>query len=170
MRIYRSITLMLVGILSLQAFSLEAPLPEPTQAVVLTVTGAITNKNEATKALFDWPMLRALPKHSLQTDTSVTSGEQQFTGFLLKDLLQKVGATGKQVTAIALNDYQVTIPIEDFEHFKVIAAYEMNTIPLTPSDKGPLWIVYPRSQHSELRDIRYDYRWVWQLIELRVEP
>jgi len=33
-----------------------------------------------------------------------------------------------------------------------------------------LWIIYPRSQHAELRDIRYDYRWVWQLVELRVEP
>lgn len=170
MQIFRVTTLMLVGILSLQAFALEAPLPVPEQAKVLTITGAITHKNVGEKAVFDWPMLRALPQHTLQTGTSVTKGEQRFTGFLIRDLLQKLGATGKQVTAIALNDYQVTIPIEDFEKYDVMAAYTMGSVPLKPTDKGPLWIVYPRSQHAELRDIRYDYRWVWQLIELRVEP
>ncbi|MCI2394477.1 hypothetical protein [Aliiroseovarius sediminis] len=40
---------------------------------------------------------------------------------------------------------------------------------LERSDKGPLWIVYPRDAHKELQDIRYDYRWVWQLSELAVK-
>lgn len=137
---------------------------------MLTVSGAVTKTNSGKKALFDRPMLEALPTHPLITDTSVTIGKHEFTGFLIRDLLEKVGATGSKVTAIALNDYEVTIAMEDFKRFEVIAAYQMDGVRLTPADKGPLWIVYPRSQHKELRDIRYDYRWVWQLVELRVEP
>ena len=38
-----------------------------------------------------------------------------------------------------------------------------------PDDKGPFWIVYPRDQHEVLQDIRYDYRWVWQLDSLQVK-
>lgn len=166
MPIFKLFILMLAALFGLQAFAL----PAPEEAVVLTVTGAISQTNQDDKAVFDWPMLKALGEKQLQTDTSVTLGRQQFTGFLLKDLLEKVGAKGTHVTAIALNDYQVTIPIEDFYTFGVLAAYKMNGKKLEPSDKGPLWIVYPRSQHQTLRDIRYDYRWVWQLIELRIEP
>ena len=40
---------------------------------------------------------------------------------------------------------------------------------LTPRDKGPVWIVYPRDNHGVLADIRYDMRWVWQLVALHVQ-
>jgi hypothetical protein len=40
---------------------------------------------------------------------------------------------------------------------------------LSRDDKGPLWIVYPRDDHEALQDIRYDYRWVWQLYQLDVQ-
>jgi hypothetical protein len=39
---------------------------------------------------------------------------------------------------------------------------------LLPRDKGPIWIVYPRDDFPELTDIRYDYRWVWQLTRLEI--
>lgn len=170
MRFLTYISLLLAGISSQLACASDIQLPTPEGDIVLTVSGAISNTNSVNKAQFDWQMLEALPAHRLSTDTSVTTGTHQFTGFLLSDLFEKVGAAGKQVTAIALNDYEVTIAMDDFNRFQVIAAYQMDGVRLTPSDKGPLWIVYPRSQHAELRDIRYDYRWVWQLVELRVEP
>lgn len=170
MRFLIYLSLLLTGFNGQLAFATNTQLPVPEGEVVLTVSGAISNTNAGNKAHFDWQMLEALPVHQLSTDTSVTTGVHAFTGFLLSDLFEKVGAQGKQVTAIALNDYEVTIAMEDFERFQVIAAYEKDGVRLTPADKGPLWIIYPRSQHAELRDIRYDYRWVWQLVELRVEP
>ena len=170
MRCLIYLSLLLTGFNGQLAFATDTQLPVPEGKVVLTVSGAISNTNVGNKAQFDWQMLEALPVHQLSTDTSVTTGVHEFTGFLLSDLFEKVGATGKQVTAIALNDYEVTIAMEEFKRFQVIAAYQQDGKRLTPADKGPLWIVYPRSQHAELRDIRYDYRWVWQLVELRVEP
>lgn len=96
-------------------------------------------------------------------------GAQRFEGFLLRDLLGGLGAKGLTIRASALNDYSVDIPLADIEKFDVIVAHSMNGSPLSLRDKGPLWIVYPRDQHPELQDIRYDYRWVWQLKALEVE-
>ena len=144
----------------------ELPLPE--SPPILEVHGAIARMNAEGAAHFDLGMLRALPAARLQTTTVVTDGVRRFDGFLMRDLLAHVGAQGTTVTARALNDYTIDIPIDEFERFDVLVAYEMDGEPLLPSGKGPLWIVYPRDQHAELQDIRFDYRWVWQLRELDV--
>lgn len=145
----------------------SANLPPPVGHVVLDVRGAIANTNVGDAALFDMEMLKALPSARLETTTVVTDGVRRFDGFLMRDLLERVGAQGPTVTATALNDY--AIDIEDFDRFDVLVAYEMDGKPLLPSDKGPLWIVYPRDQYAELQDIRYDYRWVWQLRRLDIK-
>ncbi|WP_311944569.1 molybdopterin-dependent oxidoreductase [Halomonas piscis] len=113
--------------------------------------------------------LQALPAATLTTSTVVTDGTHEFRGFLMRDLLEQMNIPGSQVTAIALNDYAVNIPVKDFYRFDVIVAYAMDGKRLTRSGKGPLWIVYPRDAHRALQDIRYDYRWVWQLYRLEVQ-
>jgi hypothetical protein len=45
----------------------------------------------------------------------------------------------------------------------------MNGEYLEIRDKGPIWIVYPRDQFSELRNSMVDKKWVWQLSELEVK-
>ena len=144
-------------------------LPSPEDTTVLEVHGNITASNIGEAAHFDMEMLRSLPPVELHTSTAVTDGVRHFEGFLMRDLLALVGAAGDLVNASALNDYTIEIPIDEFERFDVIVAYAMDGKALLPSNKGPLWIVYPRDQHGELQDIRYDYRWVWQLNRLEVE-
>ena len=137
--------------------------------VLLTVSGNIRNGNAAGIAAFDESALKTLPRHVIETTTVVTDGVRRFEGFLMRDLLAMVGAQGRTVTASALNDYVIDIPIEDFRRFDVLVATHMDGVRLQPRDKGPFWIVYPRDEHDELRDIRYDYRWVWQLMRLDVK-
>src|SRR5690625_1738971 len=132
---------------------------------ILRITGRIAG----TVAEFDLETLRALPSVTIETSTVVTDGKHLFKGFLIRDLLDHVQAEGTHVTATALNDYMVEIPISDFHDYDVIAAYEMDGEPLRRADKGPLWIIYPRDDHGALQDIRYDYRWVWQLSGLQVQ-
>jgi len=141
----------------------------PAGAVVLEVRGAIERTNDGDAAMFDMDMLKALPQVRLDTSTVVTDGVRRFDGFLMRDLLEVLGARGETVTAIALNDYVIDIPVEDFRRFDVVVAHAMDGEPLPVSDKGPLWIVYPRDDHRELQDIRYDYRWVWHLYKLEVQ-
>lgn len=132
--------------------------------IILQVTGDVTGDAMD----LDREALEALPQVTLETSTVVTDGVHSFTGFLMRDLLERVEAEGEQVIATALNDYFVVIPMADFYDFDVIVAYKMDGERLRRDDKGPLWIVYPRDDHEALQDIRYDYRWVWQLSRLEV--
>lgn len=160
---------MLSGVVLPAAHAGADAFPSPEGDIVLTITGHITRANNGDSAVFDEAMLAALPSASLETTTVVTDGVRQFDGFLMRDLLTLVGADGETVSATALNDYIIDIPMEDFERFDVLVATHMDGRRLLPSDKGPLWIVYPRDDHAQLQDIRYDYRWVWQLVRLKVE-
>ena len=150
------------------AWAWEEPLPEPTGPVILEVIGEIGKTNDGQSARLDRTLLAELPAHDLRTTTSVTDGVNVFDGFLMRDLLERLGATGDTVIASALNDYVIEIPMSDFERFDVLVATHMDGSELLARDKGPLWIVYPRDDHDELQDIRYDYRWVWQLMTLEV--
>lgn len=147
---------------------MEELLP-PKHAVILEVRGALSRSNVDGAAQFDMDMLKALPAAQLETTTAVTDGVRRFDGFLMRDLLAHVGAHGTTVTIRALNDYVIDIEIEEFDRFDVLVAYEMDGEPLLPSDKGPLWLVYPRDQHPQLQDIRFDYRWVWQMRWLDIQ-
>ncbi|AML53630.1 hypothetical protein RC74_10910 [Falsihalocynthiibacter arcticus] len=133
--------------------------------ILLQVTGQTLDA----PAALDRAMLEALPVTTIETSTVVTDGTHSFTGFLMRDLLDHLGATGDSVTAIALNDYAVEIPMIDFYDYDVIVATHMDGQALNRADKGPFWIVYPRDNHPALQDIRYDYRWVWQLYQLNVQ-
>jgi len=160
---------LLAGMPGFVAHAGDQPLAPPVGEILLTVSGNIRNGNAAGIAAFDESILRTLPRHSIETTTVVTDGVRRFEGFLMRDLLAMVGAQGRTVTASALNDYVIDIPIEDFRRFDVLVATHMDGVRLQPRDKGPFWIVYPRDAHDELRDIRYDYRWVWQLMRLDVK-
>jgi len=160
---------LLAGILTATATAQE-PLARPEGSVILTIEGAIARTNDGDAARLDRAMLADLPSATLETETVVTDGVHTFEGVLMRDILGLVGAEGETVSARALNDYVIDIPMADFERFDVLAATVMDGERLTPRDKGPIWIVYPRNDFEELRDIRYDYRWVWQLEHLEVKP
>lgn len=144
-------------------------LPLPVGDVVLVITGQIARANVKGEAHLDMEMLRALPAHGLLTTTAVTDGARRFDGFLMRDVLNLVGGQGHLVEAQALNDYKVGIPVADFEDYDVLLATHMDGKRLLPSGKGPFWIVYPRDEWRQLQDIRYDYRWVWQLNRLTIK-
>jgi hypothetical protein len=114
-------------------------------------------------------MLEALGMTKLRTSTAWTAGAAEFEGVLARDLLDAVGAEGATVMATALNDYTVTIPVEELRRYPVMLALKMDGQYLKIKDKGPLWIVYPRDQNEELQDSLIDKRWVWQLARLNIE-
>lgn len=146
----------------------QAPLPKPSGAVVLTVTGAIANTNGPGRAEFDLPMLEALGTVTFTTTTSWTDGPQRFEGVSAAQLLHAVGATGAVARASALNDYVAEIPIEMIEKYPVLLAFRQNGKALTTRDKGPVWIVFPRDDYPSLNDPRVDLLWVWQLEAIEV--
>ena len=146
------------------AGSLEAPQGR----VILEVRGKILNTNGQGVALFDRQMLESLPQETVATVTPWTDGQTTFTGPLVRAVLKLVGAGGKQVEAVALNDYGVVIPTVDFEDYRVILAMLMNGKPMGVRDKGPLWVIYPWSEHPELQTDVVHGRSIWQLKAMNV--
>jgi hypothetical protein len=145
------------------------PLPQPAGEVILTIGGAIENKNSPDGAVFDRAMLEALGLQRLRTSSPWTDGVVEFEGVPASAVMRAVGARGERVIASALNDYQVDIPLQDFEDYPVLFALKMDGHELTVRDRGPIWIVYPRDDYAELRNERVNARWVWQLSGLTVE-
>lgn len=148
------------------AFSKD--LAYPSGQVLLTVTGKIEKTNGDGAALLDADFLSRFPAHRIETHTPWTDGIARFDGILLKDVLAAVGARGDTLFAEAINGYRIAFPLSDAENFGVLLAMRMEGKPLSRRDKGPLWIVYPRDSIAEIRDERYDSRWVWQLNKIEV--
>jgi len=144
------------------------PLPRPEGPILLTVTGAIAHTTQPGRAEFDRAALEAMRSHRIRTSTVWTDGVADFAGPLLCDVLDRVGAAGRTLVATAINDYRVEIPIDDCRKYPVVLALTRDGRELQRRDKGPIWIVYPRDDHAELRAEQVNARWVWQLDRLEV--
>ncbi|RDD60814.1 twin-arginine translocation signal domain-containing protein [Ferruginivarius sediminum] len=144
-------------------------LPQPSERVLLRVTGRIDVTNQEEAAAFDRTMLNALPQHRLKTYTDWTQGPQVFEGPLLADVLERVGAKGDVIRAIALNDYAAEIPATDLEMYPVLLAIRRNGEAMTVREKGPLWIIYPNPDGDNRHPDRNNYKSVWQLSRLHVQ-
>jgi hypothetical protein len=143
-------------------------LAPPQGPVLLTVTGRIAHTNAPGRAEFDRAALEAMRTHRIRTSTMWTDGVAEFAGPLLCDLLDRVGAEGRTLVATAINDYRVEIPIDDCRKYPVVLALTRDGRELQRRDKGPIWIVYPRDDHAELRSQEVNTRWIWQLDRLEV--
>lgn len=159
-----------VGTLWLDGNARAEGLPNPDNKPILEIKGhiAVTNTPEHT-AVFDREMLERIGVTKVQTSTPWTDGRPVFEGVLMRELLKRIGANGTSITAVALNDYKVTLPISDFEKYPIILAYKMDGQVLKVRDKGPLWIIYPQDEFSELRDKSVHQKWIWQIKEFEVD-
>lgn len=144
-------------------------LAPPTGKVVLTISGKVAEKNTADAAVFDLAMLEQLPQQTFTTMTPWDKLPIKFTGPLLRDVLQAAKASGTSIKALALNDYQTRIPLDDAQKFDVILAHRMNDAGIPVRTKGPLFIVYPYDSNPALRATTYYERSAWQLKSMVVE-
>ena len=150
------------------ALPAQAELAAPAGEPVLTIDGAITVTNSDGAAVFDMDMLQALPAGEFQTTTQWTEGNKTFKGVPLKALLESVGATGTKITATALNNYSVDIPMDALTDDAPIVAYFIDGEEFSRRDKGPLWIVFPYDSGAEYQT-ELVYGWsIWQLATLTV--
>lgn len=143
-------------------------LQPPESTPVLTITGKLRSPNLQAAAVFDMTMLERLPQVSFVTHTPWYTQARKFTGPLLRDVLAAAGAQGTALRAVALNDYRVDIPFDDALSIDVVLALLLDDKPMLVRDKGPLFIIYPFDQHSQLRIALYYTRCAWQLKGIEV--
>ncbi|MCJ8337200.1 MAG: molybdopterin-dependent oxidoreductase [Pseudomonadales bacterium] len=135
----------------------------PGDTTLLTITGAITQFNSENELQLDRSALLKLPQVTISTTTLWTDGKSEFSGPLLRDILAAAGNSAKLISAIAANEYAVEIPLSDTQQYQVILALEKDGKKLSIREKGPLWVIYPWSDHEELRQDKYYSRSIWQL-------
>lgn len=143
-------------------------LPLPKGEVILTVRGRIAATNDGALARMDRDLLLAWGTQELRTATPFTDGISTFSGVLASRLLDILGADGTQLLAQALNDYAVAIPIDELRAYPVLLALDRDGQPLSVRERGPLWVIYPWSQHPELDDRIRRQRSIWQLMAIEV--
>jgi hypothetical protein len=151
--------------LASQAFALDAPKGQ----VVLTVSGELTNPNAGKSAAFDLAMLEALPGRKGTMETPWTTGKVEFSGPLLRAVLEAAGAKGTTIKLVALNDYAAEVPMDDATKLDSMLASRMNGQTMSIRDKGPLFMIYPFDKDASLYNEKYFSRSVWQIKSIEVK-
>lgn len=133
-------------------------------ALVLTRGAAAADSVE-----FTLEELAQIPQVTVVTENEFTDGPVVYRGPLMRDVLAYLELDqAETVRVFAANDYYVDIPTSDFHRYTVILALEADGARLSRREKGPLWVMYPISDHPELRDPVYNARLIWQVV--RIEP
>lgn len=158
----QSLALLLAGC-TVSSRGAAAALPAPTGEPILTVSGSLGVANGDGAAAFDRGMLERLGVSSFTTSTPWYERPVAFEGVLVANLLSAVGAKGRTVTAVALNDYATEIPVSDFQRFGVLLALKRDGAYMPVRDKGPIFLIYPFDMNPELKARLYYSRCVWQL-------
>ena len=144
-------------------------LSDPTQPVILTVTGKITHRNRGEAAVFDAAMIDKLPTHEFRTWSPWFREPVTFRGPLLQTVLDAVGSQGEMLHLVALNDYAVNVPVSDARKFGPLLATHIDGKVLGVRDKGPLFLIYPFDAKPETRADQYYGRSIWQITRFTVQ-
>ncbi len=164
-----SVAVFMLLSLALVPRALADDLPAPDGDVILSIDGNITNTNAAGQAQFDITMLESLGTTLIKSETPWTDGVQTFEGVSAKLLLEYIGASGTTVSATAINDYVVELPLSDMRDLGVIIATKLNGQHMRVRDKGPLWVIYPWGDNPSLQNELYYARSIWQLKEITIK-
>jgi len=140
---------------------------QPKGTLILTVSGELQCCPSGT-AYFDLERLDALAQTEVKTLTPWTDSSDRYSGVRLSELLHKLGAKGKTISATALNDYSTQFNNAALLQYPVILATRRNEQPMRIRDKGPIWIIYPLDDHPQLRTEEHHHAMVWQLKSLQI--
>ncbi|MBV1864115.1 MAG: hypothetical protein KUG74_06720 [Rhodobacteraceae bacterium] len=136
---------------------------------ILTVQ--VKNTGQANKTTqFSRKELLDLGQITLTTANDFVDGTPSFEGPLMRDLISAVSGQHTTVARLfAENDYIVEIPTHDFLDYDVVLALSQDGKRLSLRDMGPIWLIYPMSDHPELADPSYNNRLIWQLVRVELE-
>lgn len=140
--------------------------PAGAKDVILTIDGQISGNAAIDMSIED---IEALGSAEIVTKTPWHEKQVRFEGVPLSALLEKVGATGKTLSVVALNNYRSEMPASDGVDHGAILAYKQDGNYMPVSDKGPLFIVYPFDADPSLGNEVYYARSAWQVRAITVE-
>jgi hypothetical protein len=142
---------------------------ETKERTIITITGKISPDIPNGAARVGYDTFNKIGVKEMETRTFYSKKRYKFSGVLMRDLLDYVGANGETLEVTALDDYRINIPIADYQKYDVLLAFKLDGKNLSIRDRGPARIIYPIEQHSELSDKKYASRYIWQIKGMRVK-
>ena len=146
-------------------------IPVPTEEILLTVSGKVTQMNVDDTVQFDLATLEML--HQVQYDVNDPFAQKQrlFSGVLMSELLAIVGAdpTATTLELIALNDYVSELAISDVQKWPVLFAMKADGQSILFDDGGPAIVVFPFDDFPEIDPLIYEEDWVWSMTQIVVK-
>lgn len=119
---------------------------------------------------YDYETLGQMGLTTVRTENDYVDSVTSFSGPLLRDILLALNVDASEtLTMRALNDFTVTVPAKDAYEYPVILALTQNGDRMSVREKGPIWLIYPMSDHPELQDDVYNSRLIWQLATIEVD-
>ncbi len=87
----------------------------------------------------------------------------------MRGLLAGLQFEGSSIRMVAVNDDQISAPIENFLKYDVLVASTQNGAALEIRSRGPLRVIYPIDDHSELANEQIVAKMIWRLASVTVE-
>lgn len=141
-----------------------------TMAVANDDTILTVNSPAEEPVSFNLEALDELKQTVISTSNEFVTGKTEFSGPLARDLVATVGGDDSSTIVLtAINEYQISVPAADFFEYDVVLATRMNGALLSRRDKGPIWLMYPISDHAELQDSAVNSKLIWQLVKMEVK-
>lgn len=110
----------------------------------------------------------SMPQATINTELPWLEGNNEFTGVSVEDFFSQTSTPIPElITFIALNDYKVSIRLEDIQRYRPIIANRKNGEKMSIRDKGPFWVIFPLSEYPEIDNTDYHSMMIWQLKEVR---
>ena len=173
-------------VLAWPAFGQAAELGQPAGQVVLTVAGDVGATNRGPyddfedgffkhherkfdkAAAFDLAMLEGLGMHEVTVAYSGWPKAFRFEGPWLKDVLAAAGASGKDLSVLALDGFASDISAADVAAYDWIVAVKRDGRYLDIGQRGPTWIVYARRDGKPF-GAEDEQRWPWAAFMIEVK-
>ncbi|MCV6547828.1 MAG: molybdopterin-dependent oxidoreductase [Cohaesibacter sp.] len=145
------------------------PYEEPKERTIITITGKISSDIPDGIARIGYDTLEKMDVKDLKTRTFYSKNKYNFSGVLMRDLLDYVGAKGDMLEVTALDDYRITVPISDYYDYDVWLVFKLDGKRLSIRNRGPARIIYPIEQKPELNDKKIAGRYIWQIKGMKIK-
>ena len=146
------------------------PIPAPTDETVLTVMGDIGMSNVDDRIEMDLATLESLQQVEYTVTDPFEQREITYRGVLMTDLfdLWQINPDATTLDVVALNDYQVSVPLQEMYEFPVVFAFMADGEYMEVAYRGPAMLVYP---YDDMRfdPSVYNNYWVWQIKSITVQ-
>jgi hypothetical protein len=145
-------------------------IPTPQTATILTVTGKIGAPNAANQIVMDLETTEAVGQVEYTITDPFENRKIVYRGVLMRDLLDlwKVDQTATTLHIVALNDYNIDLPIAELREYPVLLAFQADGQYMQPDYHGPSMVIYPLDAY-QLDPVATLKKLIWQVKTIDVQ-